>query len=52
MTDTHENFSGLGIAPSLLQALSQRGLKTPTPIQAQSIPAGLAGQDVVGIAQT
>ncbi|MBI3572900.1 MAG: DEAD/DEAH box helicase, partial [Candidatus Kerfeldbacteria bacterium] len=47
-----ENFSGLGIAPSLLQALSQRGLKTPTPIQAQSIPAGLAGQDVVGIAQT
>ncbi len=46
------NFSSLGIAPALLQILVKRNLTTPTPIQQQSIPSGLEGKDLVGIAQT
>ncbi|MFY9458045.1 MAG: DEAD/DEAH box helicase [Candidatus Spechtbacterales bacterium] len=45
-------FSGLGIAPSLIEALGRIGHVTPTPIQRQAIPVALAGKDVVGIAQT
>src|SRR5690606_7980411 len=36
----------------LLRALSDAGYTTPTPIQAQAIPAGLDGRDVLGAAQT
>ncbi len=45
-------FSGLGVAPSLLEALGDLGYLTPTPIQRQAIPIVLAGKDIVGIAQT
>jgi len=48
----HNEFYGLGIAPALLQILSQLNFKTPTPIQAQAIPIGIEGKDIVGIAQT
>ena len=30
----------------------RHGYAKPTPIQAQTIPAGLSGRDVVGIAET
>lgn len=46
------NFEALGLAPSLLDALSLQGLTTPTPIQTQAIPLGLEGFDVMGLAQT
>ncbi len=52
---THEkaaNFFGLGIAPMLLNILEQLGFQSPTPIQAQAIPAAIQGKDIVGIAQT
>ena len=45
-------FQELGIADRLLRALDNLKITTPTPIQAQAIPAGLEGKDLVGIAQT
>ncbi len=45
-------FADLGILPAILENLVQRKLETPTPIQHQAIPPGLAGQDLIGIAQT
>ena len=45
-------FSELGLSPTTLQAVSDTGYTTATPIQAQAIPIALAGQDVLGIAQT
>ena len=46
------SFSKLGLNRSLVDALAQKGYETPTPIQAQSIPALLEGNDLLGIAQT
>ncbi|HVW66691.1 MAG TPA: DEAD/DEAH box helicase [Candidatus Peribacteraceae bacterium] len=48
----HRNFDTLGIDPGILQILHDRRFTTPTPIQQQSIPAGIQGKDIVGIAQT
>ncbi|TCZ65394.1 DEAD/DEAH box helicase [Roseicella aquatilis] len=45
-------FTDLGLAAPLLRALDDAGYTTPTPIQAQAIPTVLAGQDLLGIAQT
>ncbi|MBK0402741.1 DEAD/DEAH box helicase [Adhaeribacter sp. BT258] len=46
------NFSSLGLAAPLLKAIKEQGYDQPFPIQAQAIPAILAGNDVLGIAQT
>ena len=46
------SFQSLGLAPELLRALEEQGYTEPTPIQAQAIPEGLEGRDVVGSAQT
>ena len=45
-------FETLGLSPALLRALAETSYTTPTPIQAQAIPAGLDGRDVLGAAQT
>jgi len=45
-------FSDLGLSAPLQQALAAKGYETPTPIQAQAIPALLEGRDLCGIAQT
>jgi ATP-dependent RNA helicase RhlE len=45
-------FDQLNLTPPLLKALAAEGYVTPTPIQAQAIPALLAGRDLLGIAQT
>ncbi len=45
-------FRDLNISPERLAAIEALGWTTPTPIQAKAIPAGLTGQDIVGIAQT
>jgi superfamily II DNA/RNA helicase len=45
-------FTELGLSPTTLQAVAETGYTTATPIQAQAIPIALAGQDVLGIAQT
>ncbi len=46
------NFDELGLAPALLKAVLEEGYTTPTPIQAQAIPAVLAGADLLAGAQT
>ena len=48
MTD----FQTLGLSEPLLRAVEAEGYTTPTPVQEQSIPPLLAGQDVLGVAQT
>jgi superfamily II DNA/RNA helicase len=45
-------FDELGLAPPLLQALTELGYATPTPIQKQAIPLVLAGRDLMAQAQT
>ena len=45
-------FAALGLSPALVHAASQAGFASPTPIQAQAIPAILAGADLLGAAQT
>ena len=45
-------FENLGLRPELLKAITTRGYKTATPIQAQSIPKILAGHDILAGAQT
>ena len=45
-------FADLQIHPAVLRAVSDVGYETPTAIQAATIPALMAGSDVVGLAQT
>ena len=45
-------FTELNLAPAILQAVQEQGYDTPTPIQAQAIPLVLAGNDLLGGAQT
>jgi ATP-dependent RNA helicase RhlE len=47
-----QNFNGFGLAAPLVTALTKMGYSKPTPIQAQAIPALMAGRDLIGIAQT
>jgi ATP-dependent RNA helicase DeaD len=46
------NFNELGLSQPVLQALTAIGYEVPTPIQEATIPALLAGKDVLGQAQT
>lgn len=56
MTPTKETapaaFKELGISDKLLAVLTKHNFIEPTPIQASVIPHGIAGKDVIGIAQT
>jgi superfamily II DNA/RNA helicase len=46
------NFADFAIDDLLQNNLSSKGYVTPSPIQDQAIPLGLAGKDVIGIAST
>ncbi|WP_439124650.1 DEAD/DEAH box helicase [Marivita sp.] len=46
------DFDTLGLKPVLLAALKEAGLTSPTPIQDKAIPLAMAGNDVLGLAQT
>jgi len=52
MAPITQTFSGLGIAPKILEILDQLRFIEPTPIQYQSIPTALRGKDIIGVAQT
>ena len=45
-------FASLGLSPALARAAADLGFTTPTPVQAQTIPAVLRGADVWACAQT
>lgn len=46
------SFTSLGLSEQILQAVKSKGYDTPSPIQAQAIPAVLSGKDVMAAAQT
>lgn len=50
-TPTH-TFNDFAIHPTLKQNLAKKGFTTPSPIQDQTIPLGLQGKDIIGIANT
>jgi len=46
------SFASLGLNADILRAIAEEGYTTPTPIQAQAIPAVLQGGDILAGAQT
>jgi superfamily II DNA/RNA helicase len=46
------SFSDLGVPADLVAALAARQIETPTPIQAEAIPAARSGRDLCGQAPT
>lgn len=50
-TPTH-SFADFDFVDGLKRQIIDRGYLTPTPIQDQTIPAGLEGRDVLGLANT
>jgi ATP-dependent RNA helicase DeaD len=50
--DELPTFDELGLPALLRQAVADAGFESPTPIQARAIPPLLAGQDLIGQAQT
>lgn len=51
-TAAPKRYADLTLAEPLKRAVADMGYETMTPIQAQAIPVVLAGQDVMGAAQT
>ncbi|MCB1866063.1 MAG: ATP-dependent RNA helicase RhlB [Chromatiales bacterium] len=55
MVDQHlsdVSFASLGLRPEILHGLADAGFDLCTPIQAESLPPALSGNDVAGQAQT
>ena len=46
------SFDSLGLDARIVKVLAKQGYESPTPIQAQAIPAILKGKDVLAAAQT
>lgn len=46
------NFSDLGVAEDIIEALTKKGITSPFPIQEQAIPVAMTGQDLIGQAKT
>ena len=47
-----KTFQELNLIAPLQRALTKEGYKTPTPIQAKTLPPAIEGRDVLGCAQT
>ncbi|KAI8462283.1 MAG: P-loop containing nucleoside triphosphate hydrolase protein [Monoraphidium minutum] len=45
-------FREMKLPPPILKHLESKGIKKPTPIQIQAMPAALSGRDIIGIAFT
>jgi superfamily II DNA/RNA helicase len=51
-TTPDRSFAELGVPAALAAALTARGITTPRPIQARTLPDALNGRDVLGRAET
>ncbi|KAL2483810.1 DEAD-box ATP-dependent RNA helicase 36 [Forsythia ovata] len=51
-TPAHVTFLNLGLDKWVIDTCNELGMKQPTPVQRHCIPKILAGQDVLGLAQT
>ncbi len=51
-SDPTSGFSDFNLNPSVQRGIAAAGFVEPRPIQAQTIPAALEGQDILGLAQT
>ncbi len=51
-TSATTTFADLGLNPAILKAVEESGYTVPTPIQAEAIPAAMAGHDLMASAQT
>ncbi|HEY9263518.1 MAG TPA: DEAD/DEAH box helicase [Mycobacterium sp.] len=49
---TTQSFADLGVPAPLVQALTERGITEPFPIQSATLPDALAGRDVLGRGKT
>jgi ATP-dependent RNA helicase RhlE len=47
-----QGFGGFALPKPLLDGVKAAGFTAPRPIQAETIPAGIEGRDVLGLAQT
>ncbi|WP_293775489.1 DEAD/DEAH box helicase [uncultured Oxalicibacterium sp.] len=45
-------FESLGLHASIIKALTESGYTSPTPVQAQAVPAGIEGRDMMVSSQT
>ena len=52
MAEEKLSFEDLKLSRQFLNAIEDMGYTDPTPIQKKAIPIGLAGHDLLGIAQT
>ncbi len=52
MTAAISNFDALGLNPAILQALTEAGYTSATPVQMQTIPLAMAGRDLMVSSQT
>ena len=52
LTGISVTFPDLGVDQDIVDALTTKGIIEPFPIQEQTIPLGLAGQDIIGQAKT
>lgn len=51
-TPLPESFAELGLSDEIVDVLNERGISSPFPVQALTIPDALAGRDVCGKAKT
>ncbi|WP_082227033.1 DEAD/DEAH box helicase [Demequina rhizosphaerae] len=59
MTETHasvqtpdKTFADFDVDPRIVEALAEKGITTPFPIQAMTLPVALSGHDIIGQAKT
>jgi len=59
MTDTHssmqtadQSFADFNVNPAIVEALADKGIVNPFPIQAMTLPVALSGHDIIGQAKT
>ena len=50
--DTTKTFADYGVRQDIADALAEKGIVSPFPIQALTLPVALSGQDIIGQAKT